>query len=191
MALTYDSQIENIGGNGFGGGSNSLLWFLLILFGLDKRGGFGGGDAGAGVLAGETQAKLDCLAQQHNALSQQIASNNQANQFQSIAQLIQAVGEQGRDGRFALNQQINDTRQQIADCCCETNRNIDDVKTQIAQQTSALLAAGTANTQRILDKLCEDSLALKDAEIRRLQDDLQTQTILAACNSKGPGQGNS
>ncbi|HIF5938492.1 TPA: hypothetical protein ACX3FZ_002443 [Vibrio parahaemolyticus] len=184
MALTYDSQIENIGGNGFGGGSNSLLWFLLILFGLDKRGGFGG-DAGAGVLAGETQAKLDCLAQQHNALSQQIASNNQANQFQSVAQLIQAVGEQGRDGRFALNQQINDTRQQIADCCCETNRNIDDVKTQIAQQTSVLLAAGTANTQAILDKLCQDSLAVKDAEIRRLQDDLQTQTIVAACNAKG------
>lgn len=189
MPNVYNAEIDSMGGYGGGGfGGNPLLWLITLGFLRGNDGFFGGsGGSGAGVLAGELKSSVDCLQSGQSALSAQIASNNQANQFQSIAQLIQSVNDSGRDGRFALNQQLNDTRQQISDCCCETNRNIDDVKTQMAQQTSALLAAGTANTQRILDKLCDNTIALKDAEIRRLQDDLQTQTIVNNCNNSSNG----
>ena len=187
MADTYEPNIDNIGGGGFGGfggGNNSLLWFLLILFGLDGKRGFGG-DAGAGVLAGETQAKLDCLAQGHNTLSQQIAQNQQSLQFQTLAQEINAVSTTARDSRDAITGQIADLRQQLGDCCCDLRAGQQSIKTDIAMQTAILTAEGKNNTQAILDKLCDNQAALKDAEIRRLQDALQTQTILSNCNGGG------
>lgn len=189
MALYNTTDIESIGGGGMGGfGANPLLWLITLGFLKGNDGFFGGnGNAvpGAGVLAGETQGKLDCLQQQHAQLSAQIASNNQANQFQSIAQLINSVGESGRDGRFALNQQINDLRQQLADCCCSINDNVNEVQTQIAQQTSTLLFDSATQTQKILDKLCDQETQRNRTVINDLERQLQTQTILNQCNCNG------
>lgn len=67
------------------------------------------------------------------------------------------------------------------DCCCETNRNIDSVKydnlltakdaqMQLADCCCKLEAQGLANTQKILDKLCEN-------EIQQLRTDLQSAQL--------------
>ncbi|QZI86720.1 hypothetical protein SIPHO019v1_60001 [Vibrio phage 82E32.1] len=78
----------------------------------------------------------------------------------------------------------------MASCCCDLKTGQQAIKTDVAMQTAQLLQAGTANTQVILDKLCENNAAIKDAEIRRLQDALQTQTIIANCSDSNGGGNN-
>lgn len=82
-------------------------------------------------------------------------------------------------------------------CCCETNRNIDAVRHEAAQNTCAITTNDTANTQKILDRLCAMEANAKDAEIARLRSDLQaaqltlaqgaqTQTIVGALKAPAP-----
>lgn len=187
-------DVDSIGGNGgmggfgMGGGSNPLLWLITLGFLKGDNGGLlgGGGNAGAGVLAGEAQAKLDCLAQQHSTLMAQIAKNDTDQNFTTLGLGIDSLGNIQRDATAAVTNQINDLRAQAAECCCENRVAIQGVNTNIAQQTATLQAAGLQNTQNILDKINDNALAVKDSEIRRLQDDLQTQTILAKCAAQAP-----
>ena len=185
------------GFGGFGGMNNPLLWLITLGF-LRGNGGLFGGDnnsqnAGAGVLAGETQAKLDCLAQQHQTLSNQISNGDNVARFQAISNQIATLEGVGRDSTAAITNQLNDLRAQAAECCCETKVAIQGVNTAIAQQTATLAAEGLANTQKILDRMCAGDLELKNAEIRNLQQELQTQTIIANCHGHhggGNGGGN-
>jgi len=181
---TLSTDIDSIGG-GFGGagfGNNPLLW--LITLGFLKDGSIGGGNQESA-----NSAKLDCLAQQHQSLSQQIAGNNQASQFQALAQGIDAVGTASRDSRDAISAQLNQMAAASAECCCENRVGIQGINTAIALQTAALTAEGKNNTQEILSKLCDNQAAIKDAEIRNLQQELQTQTILANLGGHGHGKG--
>lgn len=59
-------------------------------------------------------------------------------------------------------------------CCCETNRNIDSVKYENAQNTCAITTNATMNTQKILDKLCQMEMSAKDNEIANLRTALAT-----------------
>ncbi len=197
MAQSMNYDIDSIGsGGGFGGlggfgGNNPLLWLITLGFLKGENGilGGGSGNAGAaGVLAGETQAKLDCLAQQHQTLSNQITNDGNVARFQAVSNQITNLEGIGRESTAAITNTLNDMRADAAECCCETKIAIQGVNTAIAQQTAVLTASGLANTQAILDRINASELATKDSEIRRLQDDLQTQTILANCNG-GSGNG--
>lgn len=54
----------------------------------------------------------------------------------------------------------------------ETNRNIDSLKYENAQNTAAIVQAGNANTQRILDQMTSNT-------IQELRDKLQTAQLEA------------
>ncbi|CAM0053306.1 hypothetical protein VPHK479_0011 [Vibrio phage K479] len=191
---TLNTDVDSIGG-GFGGmggfGNNPLLWLITLGFLKGDGGLFGGGNNGqAGVLAGEAQAKLDCLAQGQDVLRAQAADNNISAQFNNLSNEIRGVAETARDSRDLTTSQLTSLAQSLASCCCDLKTGQQSIKTDVAMQTAQLLQAGTSNTQVILDKLCENQGAIKDAELRRLQDDLQTQTILASINNNhGHGNG--
>ena len=53
---------------------------------------------------------------------------------------------------------FNETQRQIASCCCETNRNIDSVRYDAAQ-----------NTQKILDAILGNRMADMQNQINQLQ----------------------
>lgn len=53
-------------------------------------------------------------------------------------------------------------------CCCTTNRNIDAVRYDASQNTCAITTNATANTQKILDKLCDMEMNAKDQRIAEL-----------------------
>lgn len=187
-------DVDSIGGNGgmggfgMGGGSNPLLWLITLGFLKGDNGGLlgGGNSAGAGYVAGENSSKIDCLTQGQNHLADQIAANSQAAQFATLGAGITAVAETARDNRDFLGAQLTNMAAAAAECCCEQRIAIEGVNTNIAQQTAVLTASGLANTQTILNALNDNALAVKDGEIRRLQDDLQTQTILAKCAAQAP-----
>ena len=77
-----------------------------------------------------------------------------------------------------------DMQATILKCCCDTNRNIDDLKNEICKQTFTLEKTMNANTQRIVDKQEEIESRRKDEIIAAQSQKLQTLEILSAMNKK-------
>ena len=94
---------------------------------------------------------------------------------------------------IAVNQ-MQDTfalSRQFADCCCENRLGIADLKSTILSENCAdraALADGlkdvlinqTANTQKILDTLCQDKIDSKNEKIADLQRELQMADLKAS-----------
>jgi hypothetical protein len=58
-------------------------------------------------------------------------------------------------GFSAVNSAITGLGSQMQSCCCETNRNIDAVRYENAQNTCSIITNANENTQKILDKMCQ------------------------------------
>lgn len=69
-------------------------------------------------------------------------------------------------------------------CCCETNRNIDSVRYDMAKNTCEITTNATANTQKILDRLCQMESNAKDNTIAQLRSDLQAAQLTLGNNSQ-------
>ena len=76
-------------------------------------------------------------------------------------------------------------------CCCDTKQAIADVKYTIATENCAdravlndalrdVIASNTANTQAILDKLCQQEIDAKNTEIANLRTQLNMQNLAAS-----------
>lgn len=141
--------------NGFGNGG----WILILLFAMI----FGGGNGFFG--------NRDGFGQYATAASQQEILFGQ--QFQNLDNKMDRIGNGIADATFALNNSINNVGGQVANCCCTTQRAIDGVNYNGAINTAAINANTTAQTQRILDAMCE-------AENARLRDRIQTLELKEA-----------
>ncbi len=86
----------------------------------------------------------------------------------------------------AMNQGFNDLSTQFANCCCENRLGLANLGSDIARENCAdraaisdglrdVLANQTANTQRILDVLCQDKIDAKNEKIA----DLERQLTMA------------
>ena len=107
--------------DGFGGGWMWIIVLFLFLFGFGGN-GFGGNRANEvqqGFDTAEITRKLDGLA---NGLCDGFYAQN-TTMLNGFAGITTAV----RDAQFAAQQ-----------CCCETNRNIDAVRYEAAQNTCAI-----------------------------------------------------
>ena len=135
-------------------GTDSFLWIfaLLILAG----GGFGG--LGFGNNGG--QAFTDA--------SMQRGFDNQA-----IMSKLADMGNGICDSAYALNNSIltegRAMQTQLANCCCDTNRNIDAVRYDAAKNAGDIMATSTANTQKILDAISTNRIADMQNQINQLQ----------------------
>lgn len=73
---------------------------------------------------------------------------------------------------------------QLASCCCSLEAAVKDVACQAATNTGAIISAGQANTQRILDYLCNEKISSLQAEnsllTAQLSQNSQTNTIINA-----------
>ena len=149
--------------NGFAGVQNSLCQ------------GF------AGTTAAVTAAQ--------NGITQQLYSNELASLNRSFAE--QTANTQG----------FRDVQSQLAQCCCDNRLATNDLKYTIATENCAdraalsdgirdILAATQAQTQTILDKMCQDKIDEKNDQIAQLRQevlfargqasqDVQTARILA------------
>lgn len=194
---TLNTDIQSLGGGmggfGMGGGTNPLLWLITLAFlGGDRGllGGRGGDAAGAGVLAGETQAKLDCLAQGQGQLADQLRQQTNVAAFQGINdQLVNLAGIQ-RDQTTFLASQINDLSRQNAECCCELKTGQQAIRTDIAMQTNTLERAICDGNQRIVDLINANTLSAKDQRISELEQQSQTATLAAIIRDQCGGKSN-
>ena len=103
------------------------------------------------------------ISNAQNALSQQMYANQLSDLERSFA------------AQTASTQGLTSLQAQLSQCCCDNRAATQDVKFTIAQEECATRANSTANTQAILDKLCQ----LELDNYKRENDNLRTQLNFA------------
>lgn len=159
----YDMARNNTNGYNdgwFGGGGIWALFILMFMCGGwgFNRGGWGNNGNAIDAINGVTNEFL------YTNLNSTIdrGFNQIANQqFNTQKDIWQA--------QSALQMQLAQNGFEAQNCCCQTQRAIDSVKYEAAQNTCAITTNATNNTQKILDKLCDmerNALVTENANLR-------------------------
>jgi hypothetical protein len=138
---------------------------ILILFFL-MFGGFGGG---WGANNSAVQGALT-RADMFEGFNNQDVNGQLRGITNGICEGFYGLNTTALQGFNSIGSQIADGRYATQSCCCETNRNIDAVRYENAQNTCSIITAANANTQKILDKMCE-------TEVNSLRTDLQSAQL--------------
>lgn len=144
-------------GDGFGGGG-ILAWFLL--FALMGGNGFGWGNRGGNPV---TESDL-CNANSFNDLKSSVRNVSDQVSGMNIG-LTKGLCDFG----YTTLEQFNNVEQQIAACCCQTERIALENRYLAAQNTAEINANTTAQVQKVLDALCGNRMADMQNQINSLQ----------------------
>ena len=195
-AADVAAVVGNAGNGGFGGWGDGSFWIIvLFLFALmgNGFGNFGGGNGNAPYLvqSGFDQAAImsginSLTASQCAGFSGIEASAN----ARQIADMQQNFATQ-----TAITQGMNTIAMNLQNCCCENRANIADLKYTVATENCAdrqvvsdgirdLLANQSANTQRILDQMCQDKIDAKNEEIANLRTQINLANLAASQNAQ-------
>lgn len=180
------------GGNGgFGGmwGDGGFFWLLvLFIFAFNGNGwGFGGGNGGGMVNTVNTdiqrgfdqQAVMGSL----NGLTSAVTSGFAQAEISANARQMADMNQ-----NFALQSALQQ-------CCCDNRAATADLKYTVATEACAdrnavtqalqeVTAQNNANTQRILDQMCQDKIDAKNEEIANLRTQLNLANLAASQNAQ-------
>lgn len=195
--MYIEGDVPNVvsGGNGGNGGMGwgGDAWVLIILFALI----FGWGNNGWGGNSGGTSGALTrgdlCQDMNFNDLQNGVRNINDAvtlgfanlnsticNQQYDTANMINAMNVSNLQSFNAANianlQSTNAIQSQLATCCCNLERGQERIACQMASDTGAIISAGNANTQRILDYLCQEKISALQAENAQLNNTISQQS---------------
>ena len=196
------------GNGGFFGGDG--IWAIVLLALLFNNGGWGGfGGNGNNDFAWLSNGQKDIMTNTNNGfdtlhLSNQLDTVNSgiyslSNQLcNCCADMNSTVSNGFYNAEISANNravnQMQDTwalSRQLSDCCCENRLGIANLNSTILSENCAdraALADGlkdvlinqTANTQRILDQLCNDKIDEKNEKIADLQRQLSMADLRAS-----------
>lgn len=185
---------------GFGLDGNGAWWLIvLLLIGWGGNGfgnGFGGGNNGvqqgfdqAAVMNGLTgiNAAINNLGTNVNA---GFANAEVSNNARQIADMQQAFASQ-----TAITTGMTNLSSQLANCCCENRLATANLNSTILAENCADRAAVSdalrdvmtnqnANTQRILDTMCQDKIDAKNERIADLERQLTMANLAASQNAQ-------
>ena len=208
------------GSGGFGGDWGWIILLLLFAGGGWGMGGFGGGMWGMDGLypwLNNSQNVNDGFRDQMlntsvSSIQNSITSgfgdvqtalcggfagvNASINGAQSaIAQQMYSNEIAGLERSFAAQTAntagLTNLSSQLANCCCENRAATNDVKYTIATEACSTRAANSANTQAILDKLCQLELDGVKAQVDAKNDrilELQNQLNMATLRESQTAQ---
>ena len=189
-------------GNGFGGDGWWVILFLFALMGNGGWGGFGGGNqmgiwpyftatnTDAGVQRGfDTAALTNQLSGINTSITSGFANAEVAGCNRAMEAMQTAYTNQIADlnrsfaAQTAATQGFTDIAAQLANCCCENRLATANLGADIAREACAdraavndalrdVLAATTAQNQRILDQMCQDKIDSKNDTINQLRQEL-------------------
>lgn len=175
-------------------GNSAWVFFLFFLLAWGGGGGFFGG-GGNSTREGElTRAEM------YNALGQQDSFSNQSNIMHELSAFERDAANNWGSMKYDNLMGVNSIMSQMAanaaaqaQCCCETNRNIDAVRYENARNTGDVVHNAQLNTrdilesqnagfQRILDFLTNDKIESLRNELQSAQLQLgnmsQTTTLI-------------
>lgn len=128
-------------GDGWGGGCGAWLMWVIVIFAM-----MGGGWGGFGNRAGLTQAEMQQGFNHQDEMGQLrgVSYGLADSTFSLNTTMLQ--GQAGLEktvmqGNYALGSQLAENRFAQQNCCCETNRNIDAVRSEGYRNTCELKTA--------------------------------------------------
>lgn len=204
MPVTPMSGYGN-GGNSWGGFGGDGAWWLLVLFlfmfnGNGWGNGYGNGASMPYLMNNTTNNDIQRGFDQQsimngiNGLNTTVSNgfaNAEVSRCNAQANLLQTLNA----NQSATNANMNTLAMNLQNCCCENRAGLADLKYTVATEACAdrnavanalrdVIASNTANTQAILDKMCQQEIdALKTQNAN-----LQTQVNLQALNASQTAQ---
>lgn len=209
----YPNGGNNGFGGGFGDGAFGggffwviILFFFALMMGWGNNngnaagnnavayipyGGFGGGYGRNEVQQGFDQASImGGLNGIQNAVSNGFA-NAEVSRCNSQAVLLQTLN----NNQTANTAAMNSLAMGLQNCCCENRAAVADLKYAVATENCAdrnalsealqvVTNQNNANTQRILDMMCQDKIDSKNEKIAELQSQLQMAQLAASQNAQ-------
>lgn len=194
----------NNNGNGFGfngdGGWLFLLFILILMGGWGNGYGWGNNGAGAaGVgldVAADVQRGFDQSAVINgitgitNAINTGF-SNAEISRCNAQANVLQTLN----NNQANLATQLNTIAMNQQNCCCENRAGLADLKYTVATEACAdrsaisdalkdVIASNTANTQAILDKLCQQEIDALKTQNQQLQMQSYLASLAASQNAQ-------
>ena len=191
--------------DGFGGFGGDGAWWLIVLF-LFMFNGWGGYGYGGGMNGGvgsEVQRGFDQSAVMGGISGVGSAvTNGFVDTAAALCNGFAGVNAAIANG-FAQTEISNNARQiadmqqsfalqsQLAQCCCDNRAAVADLKYTVATENCAdrtalsdalrdVLESQNANTQRILDTMCQDKIDAKNEKIADLERQLTMASIAAS-----------
>ena len=175
-----DVSGNGTGNGGFGNFGNDWAWIIILFLIFGNGRGFGNGFGGGGgigenyVLATDfatIERKLDGI--NNGICDATFALNNTINNGffgvqNSLTQGFGGLNTALLQGNYALSSQF-------ADCCCKTQRAIDGVNYNMAQNTCAITTNATMNTRDIIDAVNVNYRALHDEIVANRIEDKNAQ----------------
>ena len=208
MVMPVSPMYGGYGNSGFGFGGDGSWWVVLFLFCLmggwgNGFGGFGGGNGAVPYINNDVQRGFDQNAVMSgiNGLSNAVTTgfgNVQTALCGGFANVNQGVSNGFAQAEIAANaRQMADMNQTFSlqsalqNCCCENRAATADLKYTVATEAcndraavgdalQAVTAQNNANTQRILDQLCQDKIDAKNEKIADLQRQLTMANLAAS-----------
>lgn len=182
------------GNGGFGGFNNDYAWLSNgqkdIL--TNTNNGFNTlhlSDQVEGVRDGIyslSNQLCNCCADMNSTVSNGFANAEVSNNARQIANMQQAFNSQ-----ISTLQGFNNLGSRLDDCCCENRLGIANLNSTILAENCAdravlqegvrdIITNQTANTQRILDQLCQDKIDSKNEKINDLQREILMKDLQAS-----------
>ena len=186
----------NNGGFGFNGdGAWIFFLFILMLAGGWNNGGFNG-NGGAQPVIADVQRGFDqsALIAGINGITAAVNtgfSNAEVSRCNSQANILQTLN----NNQANLSTQLNTVAMNQQNCCCENRAGLADLKYTIATEACAdrsavsdalrdVIASNTANTQAILDKMCQQEIEALKAQNQQLQMQSYLANLAASQNAQ-------
>lgn len=200
IILLFLFALGGWGNGGFGGNGGSMPYLYNVSTGNEVQRGFDQASVMSGIntLQSTTNSGFSNIASQlcngfagvnqtvQNGFSQAEIADN----ARQIANMQQAFANQ-----TAMSNGFNNLTSQLASCCCENRLASADLKYTIATENCAdrtalsngirdILTNQTANTQRILDQMCNDKIDSKNEKIADLERQLTMANLAASQNAQ-------
>ena len=192
------------GSNGIFGGDGLFWIIILFLFAFNGWGNWGGNgqNTGSDIQRGfDQQSVMNGINGINSAMSNGFA-NAEISRCNSQANILSALNANSNAQMAAMN----NLAMGLQNCCCENRAGLADLKYTVATEACSdrqavgdgirdLLAAGTANTQalinstnagiqNIMDKICQLELDNKNQQIQSLQTQLNMAALRESQNSQ-------
>ena len=175
------------GNDGFGNG-NGAWWIILFLFALGW-GGYGYGNGGGNGVDAYMQRGFDQTAVMSgiNGLTSAVANgfaNAEVSRCNGQTNILQAMN----NNQMNTIQGMNTLAMGLQNCCCENRASVADLKYTVATEACAdrsaisealrdVIANNTANTQAILDKMCQQEIDALKTQNANLQTQLNMMNL--------------
>lgn len=184
---------RNNGGNGFGFGGDGAWWLIvLFLFALSGNGwgnGFGGNGGMMPYMIGNTQSDVQRGFDQSAVMSGLNGINTAVANGFANAEISRC------NGQLTTLQAINTLGYNQQNCCCENRLATANLQSLIQSENCAdraaisdglrdILTATQAQTQTILDKMCQQEIDALKTQNANLQTQINLANLRASQNDQ-------